>query len=112
MRFNPVQVLVLALAVSGCAVGPNFKKPDAPTTPGYAMPGDDDASARVRLAPSADAPAEWWNAFGSPEINATVEHALANNHTLAEADANLQQARVSLLAHDQRIAGATHELAL
>jgi NodT family efflux transporter outer membrane factor (OMF) lipoprotein len=90
-----------ALALSACAtVGPNFKTPDAPrgaAAAGYAMTGDAVAPG-VRLTPEARAGGAWWQAFGSPELDAAVREALAANPTVAEANANLQKAQAQLAA--------------
>ena len=37
--------------------------------------------------------ADWWTSLGSPELNETVQAALANNWTLAAARANLAKAQ-------------------
>jgi NodT family efflux transporter outer membrane factor (OMF) lipoprotein len=80
-----------SLMLQACAtVGPDFARPAAPTTQGYAMAGDKPAP---RLAASAGQAGEWWTALGSPELDETVRQALAGSPTLAEADATLQAAR-------------------
>jgi NodT family efflux transporter outer membrane factor (OMF) lipoprotein len=90
-----------ALALSACAtVGPNFKAPDAPkgaAAAGYAMAGDAQAPG-VQLTPEARIAGPWWQAFGSPELDATMREALAANPTVAEANANLQKAQAQLAA--------------
>lgn len=90
--------LLVSACAAGCAVGPNFERPSAPQLTGYAMQGDADASAILRLAPSAGMPENWWTAFGSSELNVLVNEALANNQTLAEANANLDAARAEVAA--------------
>ncbi len=40
----------------------------------------------------------WWKAFGSPDLDALVERALAHNRTLAEAQAAVTEAREHALA--------------
>ena len=92
---------VSALALSACTtVGPNFKTPDGPkgaASAGYATAGDTVAPG-VRLTPEARAAGPWWQAFGSPELDATMREALAANPTVAEANANLQKAQAQLSA--------------
>ena len=87
---------VAATALSGCVVGPNFHRPDAPATPGYAMTGDKAAPKDVALGATTAGP--WWTVFGSAQLNRTMQQALAGNPTLAAADANLAQARSALAA--------------
>lgn len=91
-------IAALSLGAAGCAVGPDFKRPDAPATQGYLMSGDTPAAANINMAPSSTTPAEWWTAFNAPELDHLVDEALANNRTLAQADANLEAARASASA--------------
>ncbi len=90
-----------ALTLGACAtVGPNFKTPDAPkgaAAAGYAMAGDAVAPG-VRLTPEARVAGPWWQAFGSPELDAAMREALAANPTVAEANANLAKAQAQLAA--------------
>src|SRR5574338_1118845 len=91
--FRRALVSVALTALGGCVpVGPNFHRPDAPQVAGYAMQGD--ATPNLALEPHA-APAQWWTAFGSQQINALVDDALAHNQTLASADAALARARAN-----------------
>ncbi|HVY85144.1 MAG TPA: efflux transporter outer membrane subunit [Caulobacterales bacterium] len=84
----------LSLASACVTVGPNFTRPAAPATQSYAMAGDAAPGDGVALAPAA-APAGWWRAFGSSDLNAVVDFALANNRSLAAADASLARAQAS-----------------
>ena len=70
-------LLISASILAGCAVGPNFHAPAAPTSSGYG-PGDPTwGLSGQTLNRGAAAPAEWWRAFGSPELDAMVQEALA-----------------------------------
>jgi NodT family efflux transporter outer membrane factor (OMF) lipoprotein len=91
-----IGALALAALVTGCVSGPNFETPKAPDTDSYAMDGDLAAPDTIRLAPSADAPTEWWTSLKSEAIDAVVAEAMANNFTLARADAALEAARAQL----------------
>jgi NodT family efflux transporter outer membrane factor (OMF) lipoprotein len=92
---------VSLLALGACAtVGPNFKRPAPPAGAagaGYAMAGDP-AAPRVALSPDARTAGPWWEAFGSPELNATVRQALADSPSIAEATATLERARAEAAA--------------
>lgn len=82
---------VLALLLSGCAVGPDFSPPDYPREDGYIAGG---------AKPMAAAPLEeaWWRRFGSSALDALMEEAMAANPGLEAAEANLQRSRHALLA--------------
>jgi len=97
--FNPpparlaVSALVLAIALSACAVGPDYHRPDLALTPAFHTPPPAPAPAAqaVRL----DA---WWTSFGDPELVRVVERAAAQNLDLAEARARLAQSRAAAKA--------------
>jgi NodT family efflux transporter outer membrane factor (OMF) lipoprotein len=92
---------VSLLALTACTtVGPDFQRPAAPAIAGYAAKTDIAAPASVRLTPSAEIKGQWWRAFGSPQLDALVDEALANNPTLEQADAAL--ARANALAASAR----------
>lgn len=98
MRFLPI--LLAATALAGCTVGPDFARPQAPGETGY-QPSSE-LGAAVRGAPAVTlgaGPAQrWWTAFGSPEMDALVDSAIANNHSLAASNATLAAARDELRA--------------
>ncbi len=87
--------------LAACAVGPNFKAPEAPHTAGFAPAGQvapETAAAPLpggqaqRFVDGMDIPGQWWTLFQSPQINALIESALANSPTLQAAQAALRQA--------------------
>jgi len=90
-----------ALTLAACAaVGPNFKAPAPPAGAAgasYAMAGDPKAPG-VRMAPDARAAGPWWQAFNSPELDASIRQALSDSPSLAEAQATLQRARAQAAA--------------
>ena len=86
---------------SGCAVGPNFRKPEPPAGAGYsatALP-ETSASAAVhggepqQFMIGRDIAFEWWELFQSPELDSLVKSAFKANPTLAAAQASLAQAQ-------------------
>lgn len=84
--------LLLATALSSCALGPRPTPPVLPA-PAAAWNGTADASAWPD--------GRWWQAFGSRELDQLVADAQANNDDLAIAKARLEQADAQA-----RIAGA------
>jgi NodT family efflux transporter outer membrane factor (OMF) lipoprotein len=87
-----------AAALAGCTVGPNFVPPQPPTATAYLAPGDTHSpAAGSPAAQFGDGPAaRWWTAFGSPQLDALVMRALANNQSLAASNATLAAARNEL----------------
>jgi NodT family efflux transporter outer membrane factor (OMF) lipoprotein len=89
LRFRIAALPALLSLLAGCTVGPNFTPPAAPKVSTYLAPGEETTGA-----PASSASAiRWWTAFGSPEINALVDQALANNRTLAASNATLRKSR-------------------
>jgi NodT family efflux transporter outer membrane factor (OMF) lipoprotein len=90
----------MVLAVTGCAVGSDFKRPDAPTASAYSpiKLADNTTSANVSLGDAqhihqADIPFDWWTLFQSPAINSLIERAFKANPTIESAQAALRQAQ-------------------
>ncbi|PLZ02231.1 RND transporter [Burkholderia sp. WAC0059] len=78
----------LALLVSGCMVGPNYRRPDvtAPTAwkelPGW-----------TQAAPAAEGPkGEWWTAFNDPLLDTFEPLVSVSNQTVRQDYANYQEA--------------------
>ncbi|GGF06436.1 histidine kinase [Aliidongia dinghuensis] len=91
---------IVALLLSGCAVGPDFTPPPAPDVKGYAkeplapetVSVAAPAGASQRFVGDMDIPGQWWTLFHSPALNALIEQALKTNHDLTAAQAALRQA--------------------
>lgn len=100
---------VLAILVlSGCAVGPNYQRPDAPavdryttqplpaTTASSATPGGD----AQRFLAGKRVPQRWWTSFDNAELDRRVHTALTHSPTIASAQAALRQAEENAKAAD------------
>ena len=104
-RLAPLLALgaVGIFGAGACAVGPDFVRPKAPETERY-TPGDEPlktvhADGRSQeLDPELAMPEKWWQLFGSPALDATVEQALAGSLRLQAALATLKQSESTLRA--------------
>ncbi|MBB5372156.1 efflux transporter outer membrane subunit [Acidocella aromatica] len=80
----------LALLLAGCTVGPDYKVPD------NALVKSPEAqlafSTTGQAANIGQPPADWWQLYDNPTLNALVPRALANNTNIREAQANLERA--------------------
>jgi NodT family efflux transporter outer membrane factor (OMF) lipoprotein len=98
--------LLAIVAASGCAVGPDFKKPDAPNTNSYtAQPLPEKTAATAVVGGEAQAfaigkqlPTQWWTLFGSDKLNQLVAQSFVNSPSTASARAALRQAEENLNA--------------
>ena len=88
MRLNRAAkplLLCASLAAAGCSAGPDFRRPDPPVMNHYRP-----SSGELPHAASVAIAERWWEAFGSPELDALVAEALRNSPTLQAAKATLR----------------------
>jgi NodT family efflux transporter outer membrane factor (OMF) lipoprotein len=88
------------VAISGCAVGPDFVRPAAPDVQTYTgeKAGDSSVGDEQRFIAAMDIPAQWWEVFHSEPLNALVGQALKHNPDLEAAQAALRVARENYYA--------------
>jgi NodT family efflux transporter outer membrane factor (OMF) lipoprotein len=92
--------LAASLALSACAVGPNFKQPAKPQANGYTrepLATRTQATAVVggesqRFELGAELPAQWWRLFESAQLDALIEQGIRNYPTIKAQQAALRQA--------------------
>ena len=101
----PLRLAVLGavLLLFGCAVGPDFKRPESPQTPAYTrsavtLPDAGSADPSQKLVADAAVQARWWNVFHSAELDQVVQLAIEGSPNLQAARANLAQAREAIAA--------------
>jgi NodT family efflux transporter outer membrane factor (OMF) lipoprotein len=97
--------IVAVLLGSGCAVGPDFKRPSAPDVTGYGSQPVSDLSATPTPGGEAqhfntglDISQQWWSAFASPDVDGLVQQALNANPDLQAAQAGLRAALENVAA--------------
>src|SRR5258706_7249101 len=107
---GPAACVAVAAAglLAACAVGPNFKAPEAPRDASFTPPGQIAPKTAVTSLPGGEAqrfvdgmdiPGQWWTLFQSAQLNALIERALKNSPTLQAAQATLRQANPMTPAH-------------
>jgi multidrug efflux system outer membrane protein len=86
-------ILLTALALSGCAVGPNYHRPAVQTPP--AFHGSDQAQqTEPQSASFADLP--WWQVFHDPQLQDLIRTALKQNYDLQLAVERVNAARAQV----------------
>lgn len=111
---SAVAIAAMSLAMSGCAVGPNFQPAAAPDVTGYvkgklasADPGKETASVSgketapvpgQRFLSGADVSTRWWAAFKSQPLNELVRESVNHNPNLQAAEAAIKVANYNALA--------------
>jgi NodT family efflux transporter outer membrane factor (OMF) lipoprotein len=97
----------LVANLSACAVGPNFKRPPAPTATGYgSAPAQGSTTAAAEgtggtvqhFVAGMDIPSQWWTLFQSSKLDHLVAQALKANPDVSAAQAALRQAHELYLA--------------
>ena len=78
-RIIPVLLILLA----GCAVGPDYKRPDLTIPDSYRYEARDAGDT---------ANTEWWRQFEDPVLDAMIDEALANNKSVKISAAKIEQA--------------------
>jgi len=83
--------ILAAGLLAGCAVGPNYQRPETPQTAAgtFVDPG-------VTKVSTGPVEGEWWHLFRDPVLDRLVVDALAHNTDIRVAAANLRRARALL----------------
>lgn len=119
MRKRLMLCAATALVLSGCAVGPDFKKPAPPAPTAYGQAGKeattqpvaDSADAAAAgpqsvvqvFRPGQDIPAQWWALFHSPDLDRLVRRGLDQNPSLESARDALAAANENRLAQQSAL---------
>jgi multidrug efflux system outer membrane protein len=83
--------LICAVALAGCAVGPDYKRP------GTTLPGDFAVVAPGTASTgSGEVPADWWKLYNDRQLDELVNAAISNNPNIRLAIARIDEARAAL----------------
>jgi NodT family efflux transporter outer membrane factor (OMF) lipoprotein len=86
---SALSIIGALLALGGCAVGPNFKKPEVPLSKNW---GPQDQ----RISTQTAADGRWWKAFNDPALDRLIELAYHQNLPLQVAGLRIVEARAQL----------------
>jgi len=86
-RIMAIALSTAAFVLTGCAVGPDYVRPEQNLPP--AITTLPDAAEISQSSPDPD----WWRVFGDPVLDQLVNKAMANNADLEAAAARIEQAR-------------------
>jgi len=81
-------IIAATLAAAGCAVGPNYKKPETPVAPTF-------ADAEPAVFTSEQAQVQFWKQFNDGTLDKLVDDSLSANHDLRIAVGHLAEARAA-----------------
>lgn len=89
-------VLLSATMLAGCAVGPDYQRPETDTS--FQWPWQSQEKKTTTYAPKEldEVSQTWWESFNDPALTALVEEGQKNNADMLRAAANVSQARAML----------------
>lgn len=91
---RPTAALVLSALLYGCAVGPNYKRPDmTPQSQHRFVDPPVPVPAEGEPPPATLADEPFWTVFGDPALQDLIREALANNLDLKTAAARVEESR-------------------
>jgi len=99
-------IIIALVPLVGCAVGPDFKKPDTTAPDRYTeapLPAQTVATASKtgeaqKFVFTEDLQGQWWKLFGSPELDTMIKKGIEQNPSLAAAQAALRKSEQDLRA--------------
>ena len=94
LRQFGLALCILALALTGCAVGPEFVRPTPPAPDDWTSWRSADDSLRAQVGAGQPLPSQWWQTFNDPVLESLVRRALASSPDLQTAALHFAQARV------------------
>jgi NodT family efflux transporter outer membrane factor (OMF) lipoprotein len=88
---------LLALGLlSGCMVGPDFERPEAPELDSWSKGAGLSIDPRTGFTTRSAAAAEWWHVFKDPVLNSLIAEAYEQNLSLQAAGVRVYKARAQL----------------
>ncbi|MDR0251249.1 MAG: efflux transporter outer membrane subunit [Burkholderiales bacterium] len=105
-KLSAALLVAFIVTATGCAVGPDFQRPEAPHATGYTPTPLPETTASVPgIAGSAqtfdttrDIPAQWWSLFKSPQLDALIRKAFEANPDIEAAQAALREVQANVRA--------------
>jgi outer membrane protein, multidrug efflux system len=91
MRYRIFALVAATICLAGCAVGPNYHRPDVQIPQTFRAPeplGPPEANSFADL--------KWWEVFQDEELQRLVKTALVQNYDLRDAVARVEAARANL----------------
>jgi outer membrane protein, multidrug efflux system len=100
-------ILGLAIVMTGCTVGPNYKRPPVNVPTVYRQPGEDataaakptenaSLAAHTQTAAASLGDEKWWEVFEDKELQGLIRTALRNNYDVRIAATRVLQAQAQL----------------
>jgi outer membrane protein, multidrug efflux system len=91
MTYRTIVILIAAVWITGCTLGPNYHRPAVQIPQNFRAP-------EPLAAPQAESFADlkWWEVFKDPDLQELVKTAIQQNYDLRDAVARVEAARANL----------------
>ncbi len=86
-------VMLAAVVLAGCNVGPNYHRPNVQIPSSFQAPGE---TPQLQSQESSFADLPWWQVFHDPQLQTLIRTALKNNYDLALATERITAARAQV----------------
>jgi multidrug efflux system outer membrane protein len=87
-----IVIALFVIPITGCTVGPNYKRPVVSIPESYRQPYSSTAPAQAQSLGDE----KWWDVFQDPDLRPLIRTALENNYDLRIAASRVLQARAQL----------------
>jgi len=94
-RLHAFLALPIAFSLVGCAVGPNYKRPNVDVPPAYRRAASDQGAAGAAAATSLG-DEQWWTIFQDEELQGLIRTGLQQNYDVRIAATRVLQAQAQL----------------
>lgn len=95
----PYTAVISLILIAGCTVGPDYKRPDAPSPNQWASPTTAPSNVpSTQVSVPSTQPATiglWWKQFNDPTLDRLINQSLRGNLDLRQAAARLREARAN-----------------
>jgi NodT family efflux transporter outer membrane factor (OMF) lipoprotein len=97
-RLGLISAATLLLLTTGCTVGPNYTRPEAPTAQAFKETSECKDGDGWKVAQPNDTAlrGQWWELYGDTKLDELEKQVDPSNQTVKEAEANFHQARASI----------------
>ncbi len=93
--------LVISAIITGCVVGPDFHRPDAPRVghytptplPNETAGGEGEGRGSQRFMIGKEIPSQWWTLYHSSPLDELIRQSLTNSPTISSAESALRAAQ-------------------
>jgi len=112
-----LSVLVLTALLTGCMVGPDFERPDAPRLDSWSAGANLEIDPKTGFTSRTANTVAWWRVFEDPTLNGLIADAYRQNVELQAAGVRVYQARAQLglargelFPQDQQVRGGVKRI--